>query len=95
MGKKKITIDMTPTWEFSLKILIMSVTGELNDDGKTRESSIDEIVRAGKLLDILIGQRKELVKALKHAVAKIPAGVDADLEDLRAYLEQVLEAVNG
>lgn len=65
MEEKKITIDLTPTWEFSLSILTQSVAGELENDVESRKSSAAEIVRAGKLLDMLIDQRKDLVAALE------------------------------
>lgn len=65
MEEENITIDMTPTWEFSLNILMQSVAGELEDDEESRKHSADEIVRAGKLLDTLIEQRKELLEALE------------------------------
>ena len=65
MGTKEITIDMTPTWECSLSILTQSVAGQLEDGEESRKSSAAEIVRAGKLLDTLIEQRKELLEALE------------------------------
>ena len=68
MAKEKLTIDMTPTWEFSLNILTQSVAGELNDDDESRKSSAVEIVRAGRVLDMVIEQRKELLEALELCV---------------------------
>jgi hypothetical protein len=65
MEAKEITIDMTPTWECSLNILTQSVAGQLEDDEASRKSSAAEIIRAGKLLDTLIEQRKELLAALE------------------------------
>jgi hypothetical protein len=65
MAEVKITIDMTPTWEFSMNVLTQSVAGKLEDNEESRKSSAAEIVRAGKLLDTLIAHRKQTAVELE------------------------------
>jgi len=76
MTKEKITIDLTPTWESTMEILVLSMCGDGPKPHKA--DSAAEIVRAGKLLDTLIAHRKqtavELESIRKHFDALTQSG---------------------
>jgi hypothetical protein len=54
--KNTETIDMTPSWEVLLPVLLHLLQGETSD---SRKVAIDELTRMAKLADLYVAERKE------------------------------------
>ncbi|HAS88142.1 MAG TPA: hypothetical protein DCS48_02395 [Desulfovibrio sp.] len=54
-NKKEMTVDVTPTWEATMRILVECIIA----NPENCQNAKDEIIRGGKILDQLIAEREQ------------------------------------
>ena len=61
-NKKEMTVDVTPTWEATMRILVECIIA----NPENCQNAKDEIIRGGKILDRLIADQKETQECQKN-----------------------------
>ncbi|NDV27739.1 hypothetical protein [Desulfovibrio sp. JC010] len=83
--KEEMTVDVTPAWEITMRVLAESIFSRAPERNKT---AIDEIIRGGQILDQLIAERN-LTRVINHA------DDSNDIIEKRVALRKQMRAVNN